>query len=362
MKKRAYNFSPGPSMLPTEVLEQAQSELLNWKDTGMSVMELSHRSPEFINLAEEIEQDFRELLSIPKHYKVLFLSGGAQVQFAMIPMNLLGKKRTMNYLCTGHWSALAINEAKIYGEVLVSANSEKNAYRVIPPVEEWKIDPEAAYLHYVDNETIHGAEFPYVPDIKDDLPIISDMSSNILTRPIDVSKFGLIYACAQKNLGPSGISIVIVREDLLGFAHPLTPTVFNYQVQAKMGSMRNTPPTFPWYMIGLNLKWVKKEGGLLEMQKRAERKSKKLYEFIDQSELYQNFVDPSCRSRINVTFHLNDTHLDALFLEKAKKAGLTSLKGHKVLGGMRASLYNAMPEEGVDALLAFMKYFEKEVA
>lgn len=359
MTKRVFNFSPGPAMLPLEVLEEAQRDLLNWEGRGMSVMEISHRSPEFVALAQEIEQDFREVLGIPDHYRVLFLSGGAQVQFAMIPLNLSGDKKSFNYACTGHWSMLAASEASRYGKVQVVTNSEPEAFKRIAPESSWEIDPEGAYLHYVDNETIHGVEFPFTPKTPGGMPLVVDMSSNLLSRPLDVSQYGLIYACAQKNLAPAGITVVIVREDLLGRASPLTPTVYDYKLQAESNSMRNTPPTFPWYMIGLNLKWIKKQGGIFEIAKRNDAKSKKLYEFIDQSKFYINPVHPDYRSRMSVIFNLKDESLNQLFLEKALNSGLAYLKGHQKLGGMRASLYNAMPEEGVDALIAFMKEFEK---
>ncbi len=359
MTNRTFNFGAGPAMLPLEVLEEAQRDLLNWRGTGASIMEISHRSPEFMALAEEIEQDFREVLNVPSHYHILFLSGGGQGQFAMVPMNLLGYQRKANYACTGHWSQLAAIEAKRFGQVQIVTESSENGFNAIAPVADWQIDQEAAYLHYVDNETIHGLEFPSIPDIDSEMPLVADMSSNILSRPVDVSRFGLIYACAQKNMGPSGITVVIVRKDLLGQANPLTPAVFNYQQQAEFHSMRNTPPTFPWYMLGLNLKWIKREGGILEMARRSECKSGKLYAFIDQSKLYENSVCFENRSRINVIFRLKNMSLEQHFLQEAREAGLTYLKGHKVLGGMRASLYNGMPESGVDALIRFMDKFEK---
>lgn len=360
MTKKIFNFSPGPAMLPREVMEEVQRDLLNWEGTGMSIMEISHRSPEFMRLAEEIEQDFRTVLNIPKNYHVLFLSGGAQMQFSMIPMNLLGDKKTLNYALTGHWSRLAMLEAGRYARVHKVTDSEREDFKRIAPLSTWDLDPDAAYLHYVDNETIHGLEFPLVPKIGDNMPLVADMSSNLLSRSVDISRFGLIYACSQKNMAPSGITVVIVREDLLGKAHPMTPAVYNYKTQFESFSMRNTPSTFPWYIIGLNLKWLKKQGGISEMARRSVQKSRKLYDLIDKSKFYTNEVQPEYRSRMNVIFTLRDESLNQQFLKDSSNEGLANLKGHEKLGGMRASLYNGMPEEGVDALIAFMQEFEKK--
>lgn len=359
---RVFNFSAGPAMLPQAVLEQAQQEMLDWNGSGMSVMEMSHRGKEFMSIAEQAEADLRELMGIPSNYKVLFLQGGASSQFAMIPMNLLRGKTRADYINTGDWSKKAIAEGKRYCDLHVAATTEDGNFTTVPRQSELDLSGDAAaYVHYTPNETIRGVEFPYIPETGD-VPLVADLSSTILSRPIDVSRFGLIYAGAQKNIGPAGLTIVIVREDLIGEVLDGTPSMFNYQIQADGDSMYNTPPTFGWYLAGLVFQWVKKQGGLSAMAELNERKAGKLYQAIDASAFYQNPVDKSCRSWMNVPFTLANPELDASFLEEAKKAGLTTLKGHRSVGGMRASIYNAMPEAGVDALVDFMADFEKRQA
>ncbi len=355
---RKYNFCAGPATLPTEVLDQAQQELLDWRGSGMSVMEMSHRGKEFISIAEQAEADLRDLMSIPGHYKVLFLQGGASSQFAMVPLNLLGDKRTADYINTGQWSKKAIAEAKRFCEVNVVASSEDTGFTNIPPRSRWRLNSQAAYVHYTPNETIGGVEFPFIPDTGS-IPLVADMSSSILSRPLDVEKFGVIYAGAQKNIGPAGITVVIVREDLMDKASSDTPSMFNYKVHADAGSMYNTPPTFGWYMAGMVFQWLKQQGGLRVMSERNGLKAKKLYEAIDRSEFYHNPVDPSCRSWMNVPFTLTNPQLDGMFLTESEEAGLLTLKGHRSVGGMRASIYNAMPAAGVDALINFMVDFER---
>ena len=358
---RKYNFSAGPAILPQEVLEQAQAEMLDWHGTGMSVMEMSHRGKEFTSIAETAEADLRELLTIPDNYKVLFLQGGASSQFAAIPLNLLRGKKDADYINTGIWSKKAITEASRYCSVNVASSSEDSDFTSIKPYESWDINPDAAYLHYVANETIGGVEFNFTPDTGD-IPLIADMSSTILSRPIDVSSFGLIYAGAQKNIGPAGLTIVIVRDDLLGNAADITPTMMNYDVHASNGSMYNTPSTYAWYLSGLVFKWVKQQGGLKAMAAINQRKSEKLYKVIDSSDFYNNPVDKACRSWMNVPFTLANSELDGDFLSEAAHQDIIAIKGHSSVGGMRASIYNAMPEEGVDALVHMMQNFEKKYA
>ncbi len=355
---RVYNFSAGPAMLPEAVLERARAELLDWHGTGMSVMEMSHRGEEFVSIARQAEADLRRLMGVPDDYHVLFLQGGATSQFAMVPMNLLRGRGRADYLDTGLWSRKAIKEARRYCEVNVAASSEAEGYTTIPPRESWRLDPQAAYVHYTPNETIGGVEFHWIPDTGD-VPLVADMSSTILSRPIDVSRFGLIYAGAQKNIGPAGLTVVIVRRDLVGETLPGTPTMLDYAAHAEAGSMLNTPPTFAWYLAGLVFRWILEQGGLEAMAERNRRKAEKLYAAIDASGFYRNPVDPACRSWMNVPFTLADPALDATFLEEAKAAGLVALKGHRSVGGMRASIYNAMPEEGVDRLVEFMRDFER---
>ncbi|MBE01776.1 3-phosphoserine/phosphohydroxythreonine transaminase [Marinobacter lutaoensis] len=356
---RAFNFCAGPATLPEPVLKQAQEEMLDWRGTGMSVMEMSHRSDEFVAIAEEAERDLRELAEIPEDYAVLFMQGGASSQFSTIPLNLLGDKTSADYVNTGIWSKKAIAEARRYGDVNVVASSEDSGFTTVPDPSGWRTRPDAAYLHYTPNETIGGLEFDFVPD-SGDVPLVADMSSTILSRPLDVTRYGLIYAGAQKNIGPSGLVVVILRKDLLGKARKETPTMMNYQVIADNGSMYNTPATYSWYLAGLVFKWLKAQGGLEAMAERNERKARKLYRFIDDNDFYANPIEPRFRSRMNVPFTLADEALNRAFLEGAEARGLLNLKGHRSVGGMRASLYNAMPEAGVDALIDYMAEFAKE--
>ncbi len=355
---RVFNFSAGPAVLPREVLEQARAELNDWHGSGMSVMEMSHRGKEFIAIAGQAEADLRALLAIPANYKVLFLQGGASAQFAAVPMNLLRGKTKADYIHTGEWSKKAIGEAKKYCSVNLAANAESSKYTSIPPRAEWRLDAEAAYVHYTPNETIGGVEFHDIPDTRG-VSLVADMSSTILSRPLDVARFGLIYAGAQKNIGPAGLTIVIVREDLLGQVSPGTPSVFDYKIAADNGSMYNTPPTYAWYIAGLVFAWLKQKGGLAAMAEINRRKAGRLYDYIDASGFFKNPVDRACRSWMNIPFMLPDVALDEAFLKGAKAAGLLQLKGHRSVGGMRASIYNAMPEAGVDALIAYMKEFHR---
>ncbi|RUQ39389.1 MAG: 3-phosphoserine/phosphohydroxythreonine transaminase [Candidatus Competibacteraceae bacterium] len=357
---RPYNFSAGPAQLPEAVLEQAKAEMLDWRGSGMSVMEMSHRGKEFVAIAEQAEADLRELLAIPANYKVLFLQGGASSQFAAIPLNLLRGKTKADYLNTGMWSKKAISEAKKFAQVNVVASSEAVNFTTVPARETWKCDAEAAYLHYTPNETIGGVELHTVPDV--DVPLVADFSSTLLSRPVDVSRFGLIYAGAQKNIGPAGLTLVIVREDLLGQTVAGTPTMLDYAVMAKEGSMYNTPPTYAWYIAGLVFQWMKAQGGLSAIAARNQAKAGLLYKAIDESGFYRNPVDPAYRSWMNVPFTLPDAALDKPFLAEAKAAGLVTLAGHRSVGGMRASIYNAMPLEGVQALVDFMADFQKRHA
>ena len=355
---RVFNFSAGPAMLPQAVLEKAQQEILDWHGSGMSVMEVSHRGKEFMSIAAQAEADLRELMGISDDYAVLFLQGGASSQFAMVPLNLLGNKKTADYINTGAWSKKAIAEAKRYCDVNVAASSEESKFTTVPAQNDWSLNPDAAYVHYTPNETIGGVEFPFVPDTGN-VPLVADMSSTILSRPVDVSRYGVIYAGAQKNIGPAGLTVVIVRKDLMGNPSAGTPTMFDYQVQAENGSMYNTPPTYSWYLAGLVFAWVKEQGGLAKMAEINKRKADKLYAAIDDSGFYANPVDPVSRSWMNVPFTLANPELDSVFLEESKEEGLTTLKGHRSVGGMRASIYNAMPEEGVNNLIAFMAEFER---
>ena len=353
---RVYNFSAGPAALPESVLAKAQAEMLDWHGAGMSVMEMSHRGKEFMGIAEQAEADLRQLMSIPDNYKVLFLQGGASSQFAMVPLNLMGGTGKADYINTGSWSKKAIAEAKRYGEVNIAADT--SADFTAPRQDSLRLSDDAAYLHYTPNETIQGVEFPYIPDAGD-VPLVVDVSSTILSRPMDVSRFGIIYAGAQKNIGPAGLTLVIVRDDLIGSAAEGTPAMFDYKTHADNGSMYNTPPTFGWYLAGLVFQWLKEQGGLAGMAQINQRKAKALYDAIDGSDFYANPVDPACRSWMNVPFTLADSALDAAFLEGAAAAGLKTLKGHRSVGGMRASIYNAMPEAGVRALIEFMAEFER---
>jgi phosphoserine aminotransferase len=354
---RVFNFSPGPAVLPLEVLEQVRDELLDWQGGGTSVMEISHRSKPFLDVAAQAEADLRELMSIPRNFKVLFMQGGASAQFALVPMNLTTPQSTVDYLNTGHWSRKGMTEAARYCKVHVAGDAGAN-YTRVPAQSELQFSGAAAYAHYTPNETIGGVEFGYVPDAGG-VPIVADMSSSILSRPVDVAKFGLIYAGAQKNIGPAGLTVVIVREDLIGRARADIPHVFDYQAVADDQSLLNTPPTFAWYMAGLVFKWLQRAGGVSAMGERNQVKAQKLYAAIDASLLYRNSVAADARSRMNVTFTIRKPDLDAAFLAAAADAGLRGLKGHRALGGMRASIYNAMPLEGVDRLIAFMHEFER---
>ena len=356
---RVFNFSAGPAVLPEPVLAQAAEEMLDWHGSGMSVMEMSHRGKEFIEIHATAESDLRELLSIPGSYKVLFLQGGAAAQFATIPMNLLRGKAGADYVSTGQWSKKAIGEAKKYCKVNVAASSEAGNFTSVPRQSEWKLDRDAAYVHITSNETIGGVEFHWIPDTGD-VPLVADASSHILSRPMDVARYGLMYAGAQKNIGPAGLTIVIVRDDLVGHASPITPTVFDYKVQAENDSMYNTPPTYGIYIAGLVFQWLKKLGGLTKMEEINVRKAGLVYDYLDQTEFYHSPVAKDDRSRMNIPFTLRNDALDKSFLAEAEKNGLTQLKGHRSVGGMRASVYNAMPMAGVEALVQFMREFERK--
>ncbi|MEE8077394.1 MAG: 3-phosphoserine/phosphohydroxythreonine transaminase [Pseudomonadales bacterium] len=356
---RVFNFSAGPAALPTPVLERAQSEMLDYQGTGMSVMEMSHRSKAFIEIAEQAQADLIELLVVPDDYQVLFLQGGATTQFAMVPLNLLRDKNTADYVNTGSWSAKAIKEASRFGEVNVVASSQESNFDHVPDPSTWQLNEDAAYLHICSNETIGGVQFHEFP-VTASQPLVADMSSDILSRPIDISSCGIIYAGAQKNIGPAGLTVVIVRKDLLGNARPGTPSMLDYAVHAKADSMSNTPPTYAWYLSGLVFRWLKDLGGLEAMAEINQRKAMKLYNAIDQSNFYHSPVAARDRSWMNIPFTLPEPALDAAFLSGAEAAGLTNLKGHRSVGGMRASVYNAVPEAAVDALIDFMQSFENE--
>ena len=354
---QTYNFSAGPAALPSAVLRQIQDELLDYGNAKASVMEISHRGADFMALAQKSEQDLRDLMRIPDNYKVLFLQGGASAQFSMVPINLLRGKTRADYAHTGHWSQKAITEASRYCDVNIVTNSTDNKFTDIEDFANWQLDSDAAYLHYTPNETIAGLEFDYVPEVE--VPLVADMSSTILSRPIDVSKFGVIYAGAQKNIGPAGIAVVIVREDLIGQVLPKQPILFDYATQANNDSMYNTPSTFPWYAAGRVFEWLKAQGGVEAMAKINQAKAQTLYQAIDGSDFYSNPVAPRYRSWMNVPFILADESLNARFLEQSFEAGLLALKGHKSVGGMRASIYNSMPMAGVQALVDFMTDFEQ---
>ncbi|MBW7982391.1 3-phosphoserine/phosphohydroxythreonine transaminase [Enterobacillus tribolii] len=357
---QVYNFSAGPAMLPTEVLRRAEQELCNWHGLGTSVMEISHRSKEFMQVAAEAEQDLRDLLKVPDNYKVLFCHGGARAQFAAVPLNLLGNSQSADYMDGGYWAHCAVKEALKYCTPVVCDITTRNAdgEQAIKPMREWTLTDDSAFLHFCPNETIDGIAIDEQPDFGDKV-VVADFSSTILSRPLDVSRYGLIYAGAQKNIGPAGITVVIVREDLLGKARKELPSILDYKVLAENDSMFNTPPTFAWYLSGMVFKWLKEQGGLTEMQKRNQAKAELLYSAVDGSDFYSNSVAKTNRSWMNVPFQLADPKLDPLFLEEAKAAGLHALKGHRVVGGMRASIYNAMPIEGVKALTDFMAGFER---
>ncbi len=355
---RGYNFSAGPAALPEEVLRRAQDELLEWNGARASVMEISHRGKDFMALAAESERDLRELLSIPSNYKVLFLQGGATQHFAQIPMNIASRSQSADYVVNGDWGEKAAKEAKPAVNVRIAATSQATNYDRIPPRESWDLDPNAAYFHYTPNETIRGVEFMDTPQVGD-VPIVADMSSTILSRPLDVSRFGLIYAGAQKNIGAAGLVVLIIRDDLLARAPKDLPKIFSYAEQAAQDSMLNTPNTLGWYLASVIFKWLKEQGGVEAMAVRNRAKAELLYSYIDGSGFYRNPVEKSARSWMNVPFTLPREALDAAFLKESEAAGLLYLKGHRAVGGMRASIYNAMPLEGVQALVGFMKDFAK---
>ena len=355
---RVFNFSAGPAVLPEEVLAQARDEMLDWRGSGMSVMEMSHRGKEFVSIAEQAEADLRELLAVPGEYKVLFLQGGATAQFAMVPMNLLRGRKTADYVHTGEWAKKAIGEAKKFCAVNIAASSEDRNFNYVPNQAVWKLNPDAAYVHITSNETIGGVEYHWVPDTGG-VPLVADMSSHILSRPVDVSRYGVIYAGAQKNIGPAGLALVIVREDLIGQAPPGTPAMLDYKVHADSGSMYNTPPTYSIYIAGLVFRWLKRKGGLAAMERENVAKAALLYDYLDSTKFYSCPVERADRSRMNVPFRLRDEGFDETFLKEAKEHGMVQLKGHRSVGGMRASIYNAMPAAGVKALVEFMRDFEQ---
>lgn len=358
---RAFNFCAGPAALPEDVLKQVQAELLDWQGKGLSIMEMSHRGADFIALAAEAEQDLRDLLAVPSNYKVLFLQGGGSQQFAQIAFNLAKPTQVADYIDTGIWAGKALKEASRYLNVNIAASGKESNYFSIPERKDWQLSKDAAYVHYTTNETIGGVEFQSIPEVGD-VPLVTDMSSDILSRPIDVSKFGLIYAGAQKNIGPSGLVVTIIREDLLDRVRDDCPTMLNYKIAADNDSMYNTPPTFSWYLAGLVFKWLKKQGGLNAIRDINEKKKDLLYNFIDSSDFYNNPIALKDRSWMNVPFTLADSNLDKLFLAKAEEHNLLNLKGHRSVGGMRASIYNAVGLDAVEALVSFMKAFEKEHA
>ena len=353
---RVFNFSAGPAALPEEVLRQAAEEMIEWHGSGSSVMEMSHRGKEFMGIAAQAEADLRELMGIPANYKVLFLQGGASLQFEMVPINLLRGKAFADYVHTGEWAGKAIKAAKTFCHVNVVASAEDKKFSYAPAQSEWKLTKDAAYVHYTANETIGGVEFHWTPETGD-VPLVCDMSSNILSRPIDVSKFGLIYAGAQKNIGPAGLTIVIVRDDLVGKAVPTPPAMLDYKTHVDADSMYNTPPTYSIYIAGLVFQWLKRNGGVAAMEQKNIEKAKMLYDYLDTTDFYRNPVNPADRSRMNIPFTLKDAALDDEFLKGAKARGMIQLKGHRSVGGMRASIYNAMPTEGVKALVEYMKEF-----
>ena len=356
---RVYNFSAGPAALPPSVLQQAADEMLDWHGSGMSVMEMSHRGKEFMGIAAQAESLLRELLAVPAHYKVLFMQGGAIAENAIVPMNMLRGKASADYIDTGEWSKKSIKEAKKYGKVNVAASAADSGYTTIPPRASWKLDADAAYVHICSNETIGGVEYHFTPDVGP-VPLVADMSSSILSRPLDVSNYGLIYGGAQKNIGPAGLTIVIVREDLIGQALPATPSAFDYKTVADNDSMYNTPPTYGIYIAGLVFQWLKAQGGLPAMEALNRKKAALLYDFLDTTAFYSAPVAKDCRSLMNVPFKLKDETLDAAFLKGAEARAMVQLKGHRSVGGMRASIYNAMPIEGVQTLVSYMKEFEAQ--
>jgi phosphoserine aminotransferase len=363
---QVFNFSAGPAVLPKEVLQQAAEEMLDWHGSGMSVMEMSHRGKEFISIYEAAERDLRDLLSVPQNYKVLFLQGGGIGENAIVPMNLVGRKAqpaTVDVIHTGSWSGKSIKEARKYATVNVAASSENVKFTAIPPRDTWRLSKDAAYVHICTNETIDGVEFQYTPDVGADTggaPLVADMSSHILSREIDVSKYGVIFGGAQKNIGPAGVTLALVRDDLIGHALPICPSAFDWKLVAENSSMYNTPPTYAIYIAGLVFQWLKRQGGIAAMEKRNIEKANLLYDYLDSTEFYANNIARDCRSRMNVPFFLHDESLNDAFLAGAKERHLLQLKGHKSVGGMRASIYNAMPIDGVRALIDYLKDFEKK--
>ena len=355
--KQIYNFSPGPAVLPKPVLERAQAEMLNWRDSGMSVMEMSHRGKEFTSILEKTEADLRTLLNIPSNYKVLFLQGGAIAENAMIPLNLLNGKAA-DYAVTGSWSKRSVEDARAFGTINIATSTEAEGFKHVPAFNSWQLNKDAAYLHICTNETVNGVEFDGLPEAGN-VPIVADMSSHILSRQIDVSQFGVIYAGAQKNIGPAGLCIVIVRDDLFDRASKQTPAVFNWKMQADNHSMINTPATYSIYIAGLVFEWLLAQGGVAAIEQKNIAKAKLLYDYIDSTDFYTNNIAVNNRSRMNVPFFLSDDALNAAFLKGADEAGLLQLKGHRIVGGMRASIYNAMPIEGIQALVSYMKQFEQ---
>ncbi|AMP01602.1 phosphoserine transaminase [Collimonas arenae] len=360
-----YNFSAGPAVLPKEVLQQAAAEMLDWHGSGMSVMEMSHRGKEFMSILAAAQQDFIELFAVPANYKLLFMQGGAIAENAIVPLNLMGRKdqpATADYINTGSWSTKSLKEARRYGNVNVAASSEEERFARIPARDSWQLSKDPAYVHICTNETIDGVEYQFTPDIASETnnaPLVADMSSHILSRVVDVSKYGVIYGGAQKNIGPAGLTLVVVREDLLGHALPACPSAFNWKIVADNDSMYNTPPTYAIYIAGLVFQWLKKQGGVAAMEQRNIAKATLLYEYLDSTDFYRTKIASDCRSRMNVPFFLADEALNEAFLAGAKEHGLLQLKGHKSVGGMRASIYNAMPIEGVQALVDYLKEFEK---
>jgi phosphoserine aminotransferase len=360
--KRVYNFSPGPAAIAQEVLQQAKDEMTDWRGSGLSVMEMSHRGREFTEILATAKADLRELMAIPDNYKILFMQGGAIAENAIVPLNLIGRKpqpATIDFINTGHWSVKSIEEAHKYANVNIAASSEAANFTYVPARDTWNLTPDAAYVHICTNETIGGVEFDYTPDVGD-VPLVADMSSNILSRDIDVSKYAVIYAGAQKNIGPAGVTIVIVRDDILGHASPICPSAFDWKMVAEHDSMFNTPPTFPIYIAGLTFQWMKRQGGVAAMEKVNVAKAKLMYDYLDTTDFYVNSVPAANRSRMNVPFFLKNESLNEKFIAEADANNLVQLKGHSSVGGMRASIYNAMPIEGVQALVAFMKEFEKK--
>ena len=355
--KCTYNFSAGPAVLPKSVMLRAQAEMIDWHDSGMSVMEMSHRGKHYMSIIEKVESDFRSLFNVPKNYKVLFLQGGAIAQNSMVPLNLLNGKKA-NYVVSGYWSKRSYQDALPFGDMSIAASSESIGYTKAPDLKEWKIDSSASYIHFCSNETIHGVEYFDLPSVKT-IPVVADMSSHILSRPVDISQFGVIYAGAQKNIGPAGLTIVIVRDDLLEVASPLTPSVFNWKTQAENQSMINTPTTYSIYMAGLVFEWLIELGGLAAIEKQNIKKAELLYNYINSSDFYSNPIDIKNRSRMNVPFRIQNEDLHASFVTGAENLGMIGLKGHRLVGGIRASIYNAMPIEGVQALVDYMKDFEK---